>query len=88
MWDEIEGKKSNIVYESICTNCNPGAKSKGPLKDYDGSEPSLHVGETARSLHERAKEHLLDFGARGKRAPISGGINWSIMGGAKTMPFC
>ena len=40
------------------------------MRDYDGSKPSLYVGETARSLHERAKEHLSDFGAKKKGSHI------------------
>ena len=63
-------KKRNIIYESICSICNPGAKKKGPLKTYDGSKPSLYVGETARSLMERAKEHLADFGAQSQKSHI------------------
>ena len=54
-------KKRNIVYESICTSCNPSAMKRGSLKNYDGSKPSLYVGETARSLKERSKEHLDAF---------------------------
>ena len=63
-------KKRNIIYESICSICNPGAKKKGPLKTYDGSKPSLYVGETTRSLMERAKEHLADFGAQSQKSHI------------------
>ena len=57
-------KKRNIVYESICALCNPGALKKGPLKVYDSSKPSLYVGETARSLQERSREHIADLEAR------------------------
>ena len=34
---------------------------QGALKSYDGSQPSLYVGETARSLQERSSEHLSAF---------------------------
>ena len=34
---------------------------RGSLKNYDGSKPSLYVGETARSLKEKSKEHLDAF---------------------------
>ena len=34
---------------------------RGSLKNYDGFKPSLYVGETARSLKERSKEHLDAF---------------------------
>ena len=36
--------RRNIVYESICTKCNPGAKAAGPLKSPETSVPSIHVG--------------------------------------------
>ena len=29
-------KRRNIIYESICAQCNPEAAKKGPLKKYDG----------------------------------------------------
>ena len=63
-------KRRNIIYESICSECNPGATKKGSLKKYDGSKPSLYVGETARSLQERSKEHLASFEARSQKSHI------------------
>ena len=51
-------KRRNVVYECICTTCNPAALKKGSLKKYDSSNPSLYVGETARSLQERSQDHL------------------------------
>ena len=53
-------KAKNIVYESECTLCNePGSRK---LKDREGlrerkEQASLYVGETARSIAERAGEH-------------------------------
>ena len=53
-------KARNIVYESECTLCNePGSRK---LADRDGlkekkEQANLYVGETARSLSERAGEH-------------------------------
>ena len=61
-------RRRNIVYESICSACNPGALSKGPLKEYDSSTPSLYVGETARSLQERSKEHIADLESRSSKS--------------------
>ena len=51
----------NILYESECTKCNPQgsrAKSdkKGELED-QRDPPSIYVGESSRSLAERAGEH-------------------------------
>ena len=48
---------SSIVYESICKPCNPNCIKKGELKRYEGDTPSLYVGETSRSIQERALEH-------------------------------
>ena len=45
-------------------------KKKGQLKKYDGTVPSLYVGETARSLHERSREHIADMGAKTKKSHI------------------
>ena len=49
--------KRSLVYESICADCNPGAIGKGELKIVEQEEPSIYVGETARSIYERGKEH-------------------------------
>ena len=37
--------------------CNLGALEKGELKEPTTGEPSLYVGETSRSIQERALEH-------------------------------
>ena len=44
-------KQRNILYESYCTVCNPEGLKQG----YQAS--GVYVGESARSLYERAKEH-------------------------------
>jgi hypothetical protein len=57
----------NIVYESECKKCNPpGSRSSS---DKEGMQErkdnaSLYVGESARSLHERAGEHWRDADMR------------------------
>ena len=55
--------KRNLVYENICTICNPEATKKGqlPLEKTNLEVSSIYVGETARSVHERSKEHWADF---------------------------
>ena len=58
----------NVVYESECGVCNPAGSRR--LADKDGLAekrdiPSLYVGETARSVMERAAEHWAD-GLAGK----------------------
>ena len=55
--------KRNVVYESECGTCNPprsrkeaDKKSLAEIKGY----PSLYVGESSRSVAERAAEHWRD----------------------------
>ena len=53
----IDCRKRNILYESECTICNVGKKDgKEDLKDGKG----VYVGESSRSIYERAKEHVAD----------------------------
>ena len=59
--ESIPCTKRNLVYESICTKCNPGALKSGPTKDLSKMYPSVYVGETARSLYERSREHWDDY---------------------------
>ena len=52
-------KRRNILYESSCTVCNPeieGKKVKKKMNDVNG----VYVGESARSIFERAQEHWAD----------------------------
>ena len=58
----------NVVYENICTRCNPGALGKGELKTPAEGQPSLYVGETSRSIQERALEH---WGAARRKEDLS-----------------
>ena len=50
-------KKSSLVYENICLECNPGAGAAKEPEEVRTDEPTLYVGETSRSLYERSKEH-------------------------------
>ena len=49
--------RSSLVYENVCSRCNKGAASKKELEDVDPSIPSIYVGETSRTIRERAAEH-------------------------------
>ena len=54
----------NILYESECGSCNELGTSK--LRDKDSlcdsrNPPSIYVGESARSVAERSKEHWGDY---------------------------
>ena len=51
----------SLVYENICVQCNPEARKKGNLKTINTEMPSVYVGETARSIKERSKEHWAAF---------------------------
>ena len=51
----IDCKKRNILYESECTVCMENDKD-GVEKDGKG----VYVGESSRSIYERAKEHTAD----------------------------
>ena len=53
----------NIVYESECSTCNPQGTRKEADKEglaEKRDSPSLYVGETARSVAERAAGHWQD----------------------------
>ena len=50
--------RSSVVYENICTQCNPSAMAKGELREQAQGAQSLYVGESSRSIQERASEHL------------------------------
>ena len=57
--------KRNILYESSCTLCNPqqeeGARKKKEDKVDDlKGQRGIYVGESARSIFERAREHKQD----------------------------
>ena len=56
-------KRRNVMYESECRRCNVPDGWK--TRDKEGLEdkrdvPSIYIGETCRSLHERSKDHLRD----------------------------
>ena len=50
--------RSSVVYENICTQCNPSAMAQGELTKQAQGAKSLYVGESSRSIQERASEHL------------------------------
>ena len=55
--DTPDCTRTGVVYENVCLKCNPGAGRKGELKRVMEGAPSLYVGETSRSIEERAQEH-------------------------------
>ena len=56
----IECKRRNILYESECTVCNPVDAMKEKEADL-GKRQGVYVGESSRSIHERALEHNGDY---------------------------
>ena len=57
-------KSRNIVYESKCLVCNPAAgrddEAVHPAKKTTIPREGIYIGESSRSLHERALEHVRD----------------------------
>ena len=66
----VNCKSKNIVYESKCKICNPASSLEET--DHGVAQPSgsksqprngIYIGETSRTLHERALEHVRDADA-------------------------
>ena len=54
-------KRRNILYESYCMLCNPDLEDKKVMKKKKMSEiRGVYVGESGRSIYERAGEHWAD----------------------------
>ena len=59
--------RKSLVYENICGICNEGAGGKEEVKGGSNPDiPSIYVGETSRTIFERAGEHW--GAARGSKA--------------------
>ena len=53
-------KRRNILYESFCTTCNPDLQEKSFRKKKLNDVTGVYVGESGRSIFERAGEHWTD----------------------------
>ena len=62
--------KRNITYLSICLRCNPGGRTKKMVLEENNPVPSVYLGESGRSLHERAKEHWSKFKEKDEKSHI------------------
>ena len=64
--------KRNVLYENICTLCNPGAgeEKRGKGLKPPTHPPSIYVGETSRTLYERGKEHWRGFYSKAENSHI------------------
>ena len=57
--------KRNVLYESRCVRCEEkDEKEKKDGEDMRCNFPYIYVGETARSINERSKEHWDDWASR------------------------
>ena len=57
---KVHKEEKNILYESECTVSNPVDASKEKEADL-GKRQGVYVGESSRSIHERALEHDGDY---------------------------
>ena len=48
--------KRSVVYENVCLLCNPTARENKDVVP-QASHPTIYVGESARSVAERAENH-------------------------------
>ena len=53
--------RRSAVYENTCALCNEGASGKKEIQMASESVPSLYVGETSRTIQERALEHWKNY---------------------------
>ena len=74
---EVNCKARNILYESVCRICNPRSSLEEdehgdvqPSGRDGGSREGVYIGESSRSLHERAVEHVRDAGAFSAKSHI------------------
>ena len=79
--------KTNLVYENICVDCNPGATGRGELEQVRVDVPTVYIGETSRSIYERSREH---WEGAIKNCPKNHMIKHNVMehGGNKELNFC
>ena len=54
---QVPCTRKSMVNENICGECNKGASGKDEVKMEDPDIPSIYVGESSRTIRERAKEH-------------------------------
>ena len=54
---QVPCSRKSMVYENICGVCNKGASGKDEVVMEDPTIPSIYVGESSRTIRERAKEH-------------------------------
>ena len=66
---KLDCRKRSLIYENICELCNPREEKETKNKTWEDlrdkrETPSIYVGETSRSICERAKNHWKDLEGR------------------------
>ena len=58
----MDCKARSVMYESVCLECNPASSQEEDdhREDQPAGRDGVYVGESSRSLHERAVEHVRD----------------------------
>ena len=57
----IDCRKRNILYESECFMCSEARKAGKDIERQDMKDgKGVYVGESSRSIYERAREHMAD----------------------------
>ena len=54
----------SLTYQNICLVCHPGGGEKVAKLNAEVSVPGVYIGESARSLYERGREHWKGFRER------------------------
>ena len=54
----------SLTYQNICLVCHPGGGEKVAKLNTNNKVPGVYIGETARSLYERGREHWRGFRER------------------------
>ena len=60
--------QSSLSSIGISLMCNEGADGKQELQEVRSDIPSLHVGESSRSLFERSREHWKQWESKDERS--------------------
>ena len=68
-WRE-NSRTRNILYKSYCKLCNKEATEMESKRKESTRRQGVHVGESSRSLHERAKEHWAAYAAKAEDSYI------------------
>ena len=63
-------RSRNLVYESSCMICNPVSSWQEVDGNQGGPRDGTYIGETSRSLHECAVEHMKDAEAYSAKSHI------------------